>query len=858
MKWMWSVLLTVVMMMLLLSCNTSEDVQVDKLMEPGVSVALAQFRAEEYTGVKYRLWFDIPDNKNEAVVGEVDIAWSQQEELPLVIDFKGTSSQITSLLMNGVEVDYEVKNEHIYIEPSSCCKGENHVSIAFRASNQSLNRRDEFLYTLLVPDRARTLFPCFDQPDLKAHYTLSLTIPNSWKAVANGKMVRVDSLSQGEKHTVTFKETEPLPTYLFSFVAGRLQQETFARDGRTIAIYHRETEPKRVAQCADIANEVFDALVWMEDYTQIAYPFAKYDLIILPGFQYGGMEHTGATLYNDQRMFLNEQATLVEQLGRSSLIAHETAHMWFGDYVTMRWFDDVWTKEVFANYFAARMVEPQYPTINHELNFIRGYIPAAYSEDRTQGATPIQQQLNNLNNAGLVYSNIIYNKSPVMMEMLVQRMGQEAFGKGIQDYLHQYAYSNATWDELIASLSKYSERDLKRFSEVWVKEKGMPTVEARVEDGRLVVEQRDPWNRGLIWQQTLVYRLMEDGVVEDVVVEMGANSKVAKVKLEQAFTAPVILPNIDGRGYGFFVMDEHDVKGAFACMDTTSNDLLKGSLLITLNENLQNHTIGVDGYLHALMNYVAHEESNLLYTMAMGYVGSGVRFVEGDYSWLEKALWQEVEGGRSAQFRLQAFRQFAGIALSDEAANRLYRVWKDEQKPGGVALSERDYIGLSYQLAMHLPERADEIVEEQLARISNMDRRAEYLFVSPAVSASKAVRDSVFGALLVADNRSVEPWASSALSLLNHRLRQREAIGYIGAGLEVLEEVQQTGDIFFPTGWLRALLSGHTTLEALHEVEAFWEGQRNYPAMLASKVRQQSDHLYRLNEHKKIQPLPVE
>jgi len=94
--------------------------------------------------------------------------------------------------------------------------------------------------------------------------------------------------------------------------------------------------------------------------------------------------------------------------------------------------------------------------------------------------------------------------------------------------------------------------------------------------------------------------------------------------------------------------------------------------------------------------------------------------------------------------------------------------------------------------------------------------------------------------------------------LLNHRLRQREAVGYIGAGLEVLEEVQQTGDIFFPTGWLRSLLSGHTSEEARQEVDAFWEDHRNYPAMLASKVRQQSDHLYRLSELKKIQPLPVE
>lgn len=149
-----------------------------------------------------------------------------------------------------------------------------------------------------------------------------------------------------------FGQTELLSTYLFSFIAGILSRETYERNGRSISVYHRKTDPRKVAQCPDIAAEVFDALEWLEAYTAVPYPFAKYDLVILPGFQYGGMEHTGSTLYNDRRMFLNESATLNERLSRSALIAHETAHMWFGDYVTMEWFDDVWTKEVFANYLS--------------------------------------------------------------------------------------------------------------------------------------------------------------------------------------------------------------------------------------------------------------------------------------------------------------------------------------------------------------------------------------------------------------------------------------------------------------------------------------------------------------------------
>ncbi len=840
-------MMMVMMVLALFSCGTGKGqlTELTKLTELGVSHELAQFRSEQYADVKYQLSFDIPLNKQEPVMGDATILWSQAGQQPLVVDFRAEASQVISVWLNGAAVDYELTNEHIYIAALHTGVGRNELKIAFRALDQSLNRRDQFLYTLLVPDRARTLFPCFDQPDLKARYTLSLSIPKSWKAVANGKVAQIDSLAHPHKKMVAFCETEPLPTYLFSFVAGLLQQETFTCDEHTISIYHRETDPERIAQCSEIARQVFYALTWLEDFTQIPYPFAKYDLIVLPGFQYGGMEHTGATLYNDQRMFLNPQPTLVEELGRSSLIAHETAHMWFGDYVTMKWFDDVWTKEVFANYFAAQIVEPLYPTINHQLNFIRRYIPAAYSEDRTLGATPIQQQLHNLSNAGLVYSNIIYNKSPVMMEMLVQRMGQEAFRKGIQHYLRTYSYGNATWDELIELLSQYSVRELKYFSNVWVKEKGMPLVQASVQDGHLVVEQTDSWGRDLVWPQQLQYRLQEDDVFEDITIEIDDSSPIAKTKLNHAFSSPLILPNIDGRGYGFFQMSAHDMKVAFASMDTIADDLLKGSLLITLNENFQNNTVDVATYLHSLMNYLKSEESDLLYSMALGYLEGAVRFANSDYSWLEKEMWQQVEEAHKPQFRLQAFRTFVNLSNSREAVDKLYHIWKNQLKPGGSTLSERDYIGLSYELALHLPHLANAIVEEQLCRIANPDRADEYLFVSPAVSPHQSVRDSLFNALLLADNRSVEPWASLALSLLNHRLRQQESIAYIPTALAVLQEVQQTGDIFFPTVWLRSLLSGHTSEAARHEIDAFWQQHPHFPSMLGSKIRQQADHLYR-------------
>lgn len=819
------------------------------LLQPGVSRELAQFRKEHFEGVRYNLFFSIPESREEAVTGTAEITLAVREKQPVIIDFRGEPEQVASVLLNGRKVPYTVKDEHIVIGAKDVANGENRVTVEFTANDQSLNRRDEFLYTLLVPDRARTLFPCFDQPDMKSLFTLSLEVPSSWQAVANGAIEQVDSTSVTGRRRVYFRETEPLSTYLFSFVAGKLTRETYSRDGRDISIYHRETDPKKVAQCPDIASEVFDALEWQEEYTQIPYPFAKYDLIILPGFQFGGMEHTGATLYTDGRMFLNENPTLNERLGRSSLIAHETSHMWFGDFVTMEWFNDVWTKEVFANFYASRMIEPLFPEVNHSLNFMLDYIPAAYSEDRTAGANPVKQQLENMRDAGLMYGNIIYDKSPVILEMLVKKMGKEPFRKGIREYLKTYAYGNATWEGLIGILDTYTDDDLSAWSHVWVNEKGMPEISCEA-GKKLYVEQSDPLGRGLLWEQDLSFLIVHsDGETEEVQATFAKNERLKFVDLKrQAGEGSFVIPNADGKGYGFFRLLEKDTKACLAYLPACKDEVLRGSLLITLYENLLNRTISSESYMEAMLDYLPGENNSLLFSAALGYIGNCQRLYPSDPKKLEQVLWRIVTTAEQPQRRLQAFRQYRSIARSPEAVGRLYALWKDEKAPAGCSLSENDYISLSYGLAIQMPDKADEIVATQQARIINPDRKRQYAFISPSVSPRKEVRDSVFASLLVAGNRRVEPWASAALSNLNCQLRQKEAVGYIRPALEVLQEVQRTGDIFFPRDWVRALLSGHTSPEAKKEVDDFFATHPDYPVLLSNKIRQQADHLYRLHD----------
>ena len=806
----------------------------NKLYEEGISLELAQLRKEEIKDLKYNLRFSIPEQKQEAVEGEAQILFTIQKPQEIILDFRESADKVKEVSVNGQPTEYTFVNEHIILPKSSTIEGKNEVHIRFTAGNQSLNRNDEYLYTLLVPDRARTVFPCFEQPNLKAEFTLQLEVPAEWEAVSNTS-VASENIINGKKH-ISFRPTEPLSTYLFSFVAGKLKKVEYADGERILTAYHRETDPKKVAQLDVIFEQVASSLHWLEDYTDIPYPFAKYSFIILPGFQYGGMEHTGATLYNDTRMFLSEHPTLDEELARAKLIAHETAHMWFGDFVTMDWFNDVWTKEVFANYFAACIVEPLFPSVNHSLNWIKTYTTASLAEDRTQGSNSIRQPLDNLRNAGLIYGNIIYNKAPVMMQKLVEIMGEEAYQKGIQEYLKTYAYGNATWDDLIAILDSQTEEDLATFSDVWVNQKGMPHITFTNRCGQLEIRQRDPLNRGLIWPQR--FQITFQGEEENTTVEVNLTGET------YALTVPLgtqaILPNTDERGYGLFIPDEQSMEWLLAHWQETTEDTARQSLLMLLYENYQHRLISDKKWMDALMNGLKTEKNALIASTLCGYLGEPLQKLSNEA--LEKEIWNWTEKHPIASCRLQLIRCLISNASTPQSIDKLYDLWEKQNHP---MLNERDYTNMAYELALYRPEKYEDIIKTQRERINNPDRLRQFDFISQAVAPDTLQMDAFFQSLLKAENRRIEPWAASALAYLNHPLRQPYSVKYIRPGLEVLEEVQRTGDIFFPKNWVSALLRNHKSKEAYQEVQAFFEAHPGYSPLLTNKILQAAWPLYR-------------
>ena len=810
------------------------------LVEEGVSLQLAEYRSRMLSDIRYDIAFSIPESLDERITGRETISFSLREKTPVQLDFREGREAVISLSVNGKPCRVDYRDEHIILPGGSFRKGENKVDVEFIAGDRSLNRNEDYLYTLFVPDRARTAFPCFDQPDLKGRFTLSLDLPAAWEAVANGAE-SASEVTQGRKR-MSFRETPPLSTYLFAFAAGRWKKETRLRSGEPMSVFFRETDPAKTAQVDDIFALVFQALDWLEDYTGIPRPFDKYDFVIVPGFQFGGMEHPGAILFNDKRMFLNASPTTAEMLSRAELIAHETSHLWFGDAVTMRWFNDVWTKEVFANYFGARICTPMFPDVNVPLRDFRNFNIPAYAEDRTAGTNAIRRNLPNLSSAGLIYGNIVYDKAPVVMRMLSDLVGEESFRDGIREYLRKFLYANADWNDLIDILDSRSPIDLRSWSRAWVEEKGMPVLRYALDGNKLTVKQEDPLERGLVRPQRVSFGNAEG----ETVVSLWSDAPEVSAELPEGYSG-ILIPDPDAMSYGWFAMDEPTISAAVKALAGVKRPEARLSLLATLHENVLRGKMDPDSFAGVLAELLHKESEPLVSGAAASYLKTlSIHGPLAGSPVLEKLLGDTAAyPSLPTEIRLTAFRTLAEVFRTDNHLDLFWQVFRDGKGYDGISLSVRDYMTLAYELAVRCPERYDEIVSLQESRIDNPDLLREFRFVVRAAAPDKDSRDALFASLLLPENRRVEPWTESALAYLNHPIRQADALPYIYPGLEILPEIQRTGDIFFPKNWCTNLLHGHDSAEATAEVKRFLEKHPDFPDLLKCKLLQSADHLMR-------------
>ena len=830
----------------------ADHIRAQDATAPGVPLTLAEERAARIRDVRYELGFSIPEAMTATVIGSVTIHFTLTDAArPLVLDFAGNPDRVRDVRAGSTPITVDVRNEHIVIPVSALRKGANAITLSFDASDLALNRNPEFMYTLFVPARARLAFPCFDQPDIKARYALTLDVPAGWEAVSNGLETGRDRKDSGT--TVRFGETQPVSTYLFAFAAGRFQIEAAERGGRRFRMFHRETDSQKVARNRDAIFDLHaSALAWLERYTDLPYPFGKFDFVLVPSFQFGGMEHPGSIFYNASSLLLDPSATINQQLGRASLIAHETAHMWFGDLVTMRWFNDVWMKEVFANFMAAKIVNPSFPQINHELRFLYAHYPSAYDVDRTPGTNAIRQPLDNLNEAGSLYGAIIYQKAPIVMRQLEMLVTPDGLRAGLRDYLNHHRYANASWTDLISLLDQRTPEDLAAWSNAWVSEPGRPTVTTEVGSGQIAFRQNDPVSKpSLKWVQRV-----------DVVIG-GAPARVERMTLgrepRQLLTStvsappPYVLPTGGGIAYGDFVLDDTSRSYLTAHLADVPDPLTRGAALVTLWEEMLDGRVATAVFFQMLTHALPRESDELTVQRMLSYAqqsfwkyltpGESAERSAG----FDRLVRDGLERASSSSLKSAWFNALRDTARTPATLEWLERVWRKTEQVPGLTLAEPDYIMLALELAVREVPGWDRILDEQQGLILNPDRKAQFEFVRPALSADAATRDAFFTRLSDVKNRRREAWVLQAVGYLNHPLRAQASEKYITPSLELLSEIQRTGDIFFPKRWTDATLSGHQSASAARRVSDFLEKlPANYQERLRRIIQSSADDLIRL------------
>ena len=843
-----------------LSCATVKSLP-DPGIETGVSRNLANYRKANISEVHYLMELDIPEEKEQKIAAVAEVSFQlKSTKYPLQLDFKEDKSLLKKLSVNGMPVEIKLVNEHLVVDQKYLKSGRNVVSIEFWAGNGALNRNSDYLYTLFVPDRARTVFPCFDQPDMKAVYTLTLKVAKDWNAIANAALR--DSVLTANRKTYHYKPSDTISTYLFAFAAGKFKKMTAPMDRLSGNFLYRETD---TAKLSHSLNEVFrihgNSLKFMEQWTEIPYPFQKFDFVAIPDFQFGGMEHVGAIQYKESSLFLDGGATKDQLNSRSNLIAHETAHIWFGDLVTMNWFTDVWMKEVFANFMADKSTEAITGKADFDLKFLVDHFPAAYGVDRTIGANPIRQDLDNLKDAGTLYGNIIYHKAPIMMRQLERLMGKDKFQHGVREYLKKFANGNASWPDLISILDKYADADLQKWNKVWVNDSGRPVVDYQLEkkDGKITsfnIQQKAEYGSAnasssrvedeKIWPQLFEVSLYYPDGVKELTVNL--NAKEVAVKEAIGMDTPLFVQfNSSGQGYGVWPLDT----AMFSKLYNIEQPLNRASAYISLYENMLNgRSIQPAALLELLMTGIGQEKEELNLKLMTGYISTIFwEFMKPEermaiHNRLENILWNAMIYQPIANQKKLYFKAYQDIFLSKTAIEQLNLIWKNQKAPQGLILSEDDYTALTFALALRMEDNSS-LLQSQLDRITNADRRKRYEYIRPAVSSNLTDRNAFFKRLELKVNREKEANVGVALYYLHHPLRQVTSIAYLPKSLDMLVEIQTTGDIFFPQSWLQSTFSYYQTEDAAALVTDFLKAHPDYNPKLKAKILQATDNLYR-------------
>jgi aminopeptidase N len=853
-------------------------------LDAGVPRELARFRAEHYRDVRYALDITLSPGADllkgwEKITVTLDAAAGD-----LVLDWRvikadaNPRSRVSDITANGKKVDdAQFAGEHIIIPRSHLTAGANIVEMNFEspvstsgsAVTRYLDREDnsEYIYTLFVPSDASTTFPCFDQPDLKARFQLSVTAPEAWAIITNTDEIETialheENVSGGPAVNMprrVFRTTYPISTYQFAFAAGPFAEFKDESSPYGTRLFVRKSKADRAKkELAEVFRLNRDGLKFYEGYFGHKFPFPKYDLVLVPEFAYGGMEHAGATFLREDIILFPSDPTSADIAARAETMLHEAAHQWFGDLVTMRWFDDLWLKEGFATFMAYKAIEALMPEYNAWKLFHLRTKPLAYLTDVTKGTTPIRQEIANLSAAKSAYGNIVYRKAPSMLRQAEFYLGPREFQQAIQLFVKEHAYSNATWEDLVRAFERTSGEKLDTWAAAWVKRRGMADVRVRWSaDSRGVINnfeivETDALGEGGSWPMSVRVLLAPDAPNAKPEVLNVTLRGAGATRLPQAIgkrRPAFVFANFEDYGYGRFLLDDASRAYIVKNLGTVKDDFLRALLWDSLWDSVREAELAPADFISLAVREAPAERDDVMLGSVLSRAQTAfTRYLSDEQrAKVEPELLRALEDGmtnaKTVGARITYFRTFREVAQSRDARDVLISILRGEKTVPGMTLRSRDRFDIIRALMAAGDERAPALLKQQSEDDKTDDAR-RYAYAGGAAWPDAATKKKYFDQY-ANDKNVAESWIEASLGPFNTPQQAALTLPYLEPALGELPTLKRTRKIFFVNGWLAAFIGGQCSEQAAATVRDFLAHTPALDRDLRLKVLEADDGLER-------------
>lgn len=512
-----------------------------------------------FNPANYNLSLNI-DRKNRTFTGTVTInGWTNNNEGKIILHSKDLN--IESATVDGKTAQYKLKNESLYISHDDIKIGNHLIVIGFNGKiNDSMhgiypcyykhnNRTHELIATQFESHHAREVFPCIDEPEAKATFELTLTTEAGVEVLSN--MPAKDQHIENKLLVTSFEKTPPMSTYLLAWVIGKLHKKTTTtKSGVIINVW---ATPNQSSDNLDFALDIAKrSTEYFDDYFKTPYPLPKCDHVALPDFAAGAMENWGLITYREIALLADPiKTSLSNKQYIATVIAHELSHQWFGNLVTMKWWDDLWLNESFASlveYMAIDAIEPSWGVW---MDFASLDVVVAFKRDSLEGVQPVRIDVSHPDEIGTLFDGaIVYAKGAHLLQMLKSFIGEDNFRQGLVSYFNKFAYKNTDSNDLWEVLGTTSHKDIGGFMNRWLNQPGFPVLKVATKGDKLYLSQT-PINHinnniNQIWPISLNHNIKNSTILlEEGNIELGYRPSKEAVRF-----------NIDG--YGHYVTNYDD------------------------------------------------------------------------------------------------------------------------------------------------------------------------------------------------------------------------------------------------------------------------------------------------------------